>query len=59
MLDLKKMDVRKVPQIDNPQQHLSEAGRRDCKSSPPGFEVRDQLKAASEAEESGNSPKSK
>ena len=40
LLDLKKMDVRKVSQIDNPERHLNEKGKLDMKPPAPNFDVR-------------------
>jgi hypothetical protein len=48
LLDLKAVDVRDVPQIEKPERHLSEAGRRERAESPPDFPSR-----KAEAEERG------
>jgi hypothetical protein len=35
LLDIKRVDVREVPQIDDPEKHLTEAGRRGAAKAPP------------------------
>lgn len=40
ILDLKKVDVRKVPQVEDPRRHLSETARADCKPAPPDAQDR-------------------
>lgn len=46
LLDLKKLDVRKAAQIDDPQQHLSEKGREDKKPVAPELNARGKLQQA-------------
>lgn len=46
LLDLKKLDVRKAPQIDDPQRHLSEKGREDKKPVAPKLNLRSKLQKA-------------
>lgn len=41
LLDLKPVDVRDVPQIEKPQRHLSEVGRRERTEAPPDFPGRE------------------
>jgi hypothetical protein len=41
LLELKSVDVRDVPQIEKPQRHLTEAGRRERTEAPPDFPGRE------------------
>ena len=46
LLDLKKLDVRKASQIDDPQRHLSEKGREDKKPTAPDISLRGKVQQA-------------
>ena len=64
LLDLKRIDVRDAPQVDDPQRHLSEAGRYATKASSPDLQDRRRSQATAERREGsqggepgeGNSP---
>lgn len=63
LLDLKKLDVRKAPQVDDPLQHLSERGRADDKPAAPDITDRSEedrsifeQRGRKEREQTDNSP---
>lgn len=55
LLEIKPIDVRKALQVENPQQHLSEAGRADSKPAPPDARNRRPTKQADTQHRDGTS----